>query len=38
MIFIRNEHGSHNPHEAMELDDFMYGTDVLYEAVLNPPV
>ncbi|MDC0032985.1 Zn-dependent hydrolase [Alphaproteobacteria bacterium] len=38
MIFIRNEHGSHNPYEAMELDDFMYGTDVLYEALLDPPV
>jgi N-carbamoyl-L-amino-acid hydrolase len=22
MIFIRNEHGSHNPDEAMEIDDF----------------
>jgi N-carbamoyl-L-amino-acid hydrolase len=38
MIFIRNEHGSHNPNEAMELDDFMYGTDVLYAALLDPPV
>ena len=38
MIFIRNEHGSHNPREAMELDDFMYGTDVLFTALLDPPV
>lgn len=38
MIFIRNENGSHNPREAMELDDFMYGTDVLYTALLDPPV
>ena len=38
MIFVRNENGSHNPHEAMELDDFMYGTDVLYTALLNPPL
>ncbi len=22
MIFIRNDHGSHNPDEAMEIDDF----------------
>jgi beta-ureidopropionase / N-carbamoyl-L-amino-acid hydrolase len=29
MIFIRNANGSHNPHEAMELDDFMDGTRIL---------
>jgi N-carbamoyl-L-amino-acid hydrolase len=29
MIFIRNENGSHNPHEAMALDDFLAGTAVL---------
>ncbi|MBT5808723.1 MAG: M20/M25/M40 family metallo-hydrolase, partial [Rhodospirillaceae bacterium] len=29
MIFIRNDKGSHNPDEAMELDDFMQGTRVL---------
>ena len=22
MIFVRNDHGSHNPHEAMALEDF----------------
>lgn len=33
MIFIRNEHGSHNPAEAMDLDDFMLGTQVLAEAI-----
>ena len=22
MIFVRNDHGSHNPHEAMTLEDF----------------
>lgn len=37
MIFIRNQNGSHNPNEAMDLDDFMYGTDVLYTALLDPP-
>ena len=29
MIFVRNENGSHNPHEAMELDDFMAGTSLM---------
>jgi N-carbamoyl-L-amino-acid hydrolase len=29
MIFIRNEHGSHNPHEAMDLDDFVRGVELL---------
>ena len=25
MLFVRNQNGSHNPHEAMEMDDFMLG-------------
>ena len=29
MLFIRNENGSHNPDEAMELDDFLAATRVL---------
>lgn len=29
MIFIRNDHGSHNPKESMELDDFMAATRLL---------
>ena len=29
MIFIRNENGSHNPYEAMAIDDFMAGTTLL---------
>jgi len=33
MIFIRNENGSHNPAEAMEIDDFMAGVDVLYRSL-----
>ena len=33
MIFIRNESGSHNPDEKMELDDFMMGAEVLYQAL-----
>jgi N-carbamoyl-L-amino-acid hydrolase len=33
MIFVRNEHGSHNPEEAMAMDDFMLGTELLYRAL-----
>jgi len=33
MIFIRNDRGSHNPHEAMEIADFMLGVDVLHRAI-----
>lgn len=29
MLFVRNANGSHNPHEAMEIDDFMQATRVL---------
>ena len=29
MLFVRNQHGSHNPHEAMEIDDFMLGVQVM---------
>jgi N-carbamoyl-L-amino-acid hydrolase len=35
MIFVRNDHGSHNPHEAMEMDDFSRGTRVLAEFLLQ---
>lgn len=34
MIFIRNDRGSHNPHEAMEIEDFMRGVHVLQSALL----
>jgi N-carbamoyl-L-amino-acid hydrolase len=37
MIFIRNDKGSHNPHEAMDLDDFMAGVALMYEAVDRLP-
>lgn len=33
MIFIANQHGSHNPDEAMELDDFLTGAALLAQAV-----
>ena len=29
MIFIRNENGSHNTDEAMEMEDFCEGTKIL---------
>ncbi|MCZ2498712.1 hydantoinase/carbamoylase family amidase [Xylophilus sp. Kf1] len=29
MLFVRNQNGSHNPHEAMDLDDFMHGVAAL---------
>jgi N-carbamoyl-L-amino-acid hydrolase len=29
MIFVRNENGSHNPHEAMTIEDFLDGASVL---------
>ena len=29
MIFVRNEHGSHNPKEAMAMDDFLCGAELL---------
>lgn len=33
MIFVRNEHGSHNPRESMELEDFILGAEVLHIAL-----
>jgi len=33
MLFIRNDRGSHNPHEAMDIDDFMLGVNVLQRAL-----
>jgi N-carbamoyl-L-amino-acid hydrolase len=29
MIFVRNDHGSHNPDEAMDIGDFMTATEIL---------
>jgi N-carbamoyl-L-amino-acid hydrolase len=29
MIFVRNENGSHNPHEAMAIEDFLDGTGIM---------
>jgi len=33
MVFVRNANGSHNPQEAMELDDFLKGVEILYAAI-----
>jgi beta-ureidopropionase / N-carbamoyl-L-amino-acid hydrolase len=33
MIFVRNANGSHNPDEAMEIEDFMLGVEILYNVV-----
>jgi len=37
MIFVRNAHGSHNPREAMAIDDFMQGVALLHAALTGPP-
>jgi N-carbamoyl-L-amino-acid hydrolase len=33
MIFVRNENGSHNPAEAMDLDDFTAGVALMRAAI-----
>ena len=33
MLFIRNQNGSHNPEEAMEIKDFMLGVHVLQQTI-----
>lgn len=35
MVFVRNEHGSHNPDEAMDMGDFLLGAEVLRLAVME---
>jgi N-carbamoyl-L-amino-acid hydrolase len=35
MVFVRNEHGSHNPMEAMDFDDFLAGAGLLREMLLG---
>jgi len=35
MLFIRNQNGSHNPQEAMELTDFNLATEVLNKALFD---
>jgi N-carbamoyl-L-amino-acid hydrolase len=38
MIFVRNEHGSHNPDEAMELADFAVATQALLGLLTDFPL
>jgi len=38
MIFVLNDHGSHNPDEAMTLDDFGVGAQALLGLLLNFPL
>ena len=38
MIFIRNENGSHNPDEAMELADFAVGAEALVGLLVDFPL
>jgi N-carbamoyl-L-amino-acid hydrolase len=35
MIFVRNANGSHNPHEAMDVDDFMKGVDLMFASIVE---
>lgn len=35
MVFVRNQNGSHNPHEAMEMEDFFAGAEVLSQSLLR---
>jgi beta-ureidopropionase / N-carbamoyl-L-amino-acid hydrolase len=35
MIFVRNENGSHNPHEKMTIDDFLDGTAVMTRWIID---
>ena len=35
MVFVRNQNGSHNPDEAMELQDFLDAAEVLGQALLR---
>ncbi|HWX34418.1 MAG TPA: Zn-dependent hydrolase [Steroidobacteraceae bacterium] len=37
MIFVRNEHGSHNPDEAMTLEDFAVATQAMIGLLRNFP-
>ncbi|MDG2405217.1 MAG: hydantoinase/carbamoylase family amidase [Paracoccaceae bacterium] len=37
MLFLRNENGSHNPDEHMEMADFSAGAKVLMRFCLSPP-
>ena len=36
MIFVRNDHGSHNPAESMRMEDFARGTELLLWFLTRP--
>jgi N-carbamoyl-L-amino-acid hydrolase len=38
MIFVRNDHGSHNPEETMALEDFGVGTQALIDLLRQFPL
>lgn len=38
MIFVRNDHGSHNPDEAMTIDDFAVGSAALVRLLMDFPL
>lgn len=38
MMFVRNEHGSHNPDEAMAMGDFEIACEVLYDLLCRDPM
>jgi beta-ureidopropionase / N-carbamoyl-L-amino-acid hydrolase len=38
MIFVRNEHGSHNPNEAMSLEDFALAARALLRLLVDFPL
>jgi N-carbamoyl-L-amino-acid hydrolase len=38
MIFVRNRNGSHNPDEAMEIDDFVIGVSIIFEHLCDEGV
>jgi N-carbamoyl-L-amino-acid hydrolase len=38
MIFVRNDHGSHNADESMQIEDFAVGSQALLDLILNLPL
>ena len=38
MIFVRNDHGSHNPDEALSMDDFAVGARALLGLLTDFPI
>jgi N-carbamoyl-L-amino-acid hydrolase len=37
MIFVRNQKGSHNPQESMNMDDFVNGVALLHQILMEEP-